>query len=172
MIYYQDENILIRSMKPEDIEAFSKGFTEQGWQAKPEVHERYIKEQADGTRYVFVAEFHGETAGYTTLYPLAPEGPFKGRYPEVCDFNVLEKFRRNGIGNKILDIAEQTAAELCDHVSLGVGLHYGYGSAQRMYVKRGYIPDGSGVWYQNQVLEQYTDCCNDDDLVLYLSKEL
>ena len=51
-------------------------------------------------------------------------------------------------------------------------LHNGYGSAQRMYVKRGYIPDGTGVWYRGSVCPQYTDCCNDDDLVLYLSKKL
>lgn len=172
MIYYQDENLFIRSMKQEDIEAFSKGFTAQGWHAKPEVHEQYLKEQADGTRLVFVAEYCGEAAGYTTLYPLALEGPFKGKYPEISDFCVLEKFQRNGIGNRIMDAAEKAAAGMCDYVSLGVGLHYGYGTAQRMYIKRGYIPDVSGVWYQNQVLEQYTACCNDDDLVLYLSKKL
>ena len=57
-------------------------------------------------------------------------------------------------------------------VCIGVGLHAGYGSAQRMYVKRGYIPDGSGVWYRDQICTPYGDCCNDDDLVLYLSKEL
>lgn len=54
---------------------------------------------------------------------------------------------------------------------LGVGLHSGYGSAQRMYIKRGYIPDGSGVWYNNMLLEQNAQCRNDDDLVLYLIKE-
>ena len=72
----------------------------------------------------------------------------------------------------MLDAAEKVASELCDTVSLGVGLHHGYGSAQRLYIKRGYIPDGSGVWYKNKQLEQYTACCNDDDLVLYLSKKL
>ena len=41
-----------------------------------------------------------------------------------------------------------------------------------MYVKRGYIPDGSGVWYKDRVCESYTPCENDDDLVLYLSKRL
>lgn len=46
-----------------------------------------------------------------------------------------------------MDIAEEIAATYADTVYLGVGLHSGYGSAQRMYVKRGYIPDGSGVWY-------------------------
>lgn len=44
-----------------------------------------------------------------------------------------------------MDIAEKIAFERSDEVCIGVGLHGGYGSAQRMYVKRGYIPDGSGV---------------------------
>lgn len=53
-----------------------------------------------------------------------------------------------------------------------INMKCGYGSAQRMYVKRGYIPDGSGVWYQNAVCPAYGPCANDDDLVLYLSKKL
>ena len=53
-----------------------------------------------------------------------------------------------------------------------VGVHSGYGPAQRIYVKRGYVFDGSGVWYQGKQLEQYAPCCNDDDLVLFMIKEL
>lgn len=64
------------------------------------------------------------------------------------------------------------AGEYSDKVYLGVGLHSGYGSAQRMYVKRGYIPDGSGVWYGDKVCEPYAACCNDDNLVLYMLKIL
>ena len=51
-------------------------------------------------------------------------------------------------------------------------MHSGYGSAQRMYVKRGYLPDGSGIWYGEKVCEPYSECRNDDDLALYLSKAL
>ena len=58
-------------------------------------------------------------------------------------------------------------------ICLGVGLSREYGTAQRMYVKRGYIPDGSGVWYQDKQCVQYeTVCTVDDDLVLFLSKKL
>lgn len=71
-----------------------------------------------------------------------------------------------------MDIAERIAAEYSDIVYLGVGLHSGYGSAQRMYVKRGYIPDGGGVWYGDSVCAPYAECRNDDDLVLYFSKKL
>ena len=107
------------------------------------------------------------------MYPDSKWGAFAGKgYPEIVDFGVLEKYRRLGIGGKLMDTAEGIAAEYSNTVYLGVGLHSGYGSAQRMYVKRGYIPDGTGVWYREKVCEPYTDCCNDDDLVLYFSKQL
>ncbi len=59
------------------------------------------------------------------------------------------------------------------HARLGVGLHNGYGSAQRMYVKRGFVPDGTGVWYRGKPCEQYqAGLENDDDLQLFFSKKL
>lgn len=85
---------------------------------------------------------------------------------------MLAKYRNRGIGSRLMDAAERIAAEHADTVFLGVGLHSGYGSAQRMYIKRGYIPDGSGVWYRDAVCAPYAGCRNDDDLVLYLSKKL
>jgi GNAT superfamily N-acetyltransferase len=88
------------------------------------------------------------------------------------DFGVLEKFRRKGIGTRLMDVAEQIASEKADTVTLAVGLHSGYGSAQRMYVKRGYIPDGSGVWYDTSPAVPYQNYCNDDSLLLYFSKKL
>lgn len=71
-----------------------------------------------------------------------------------------------------MEVAEQLAKEKSDFVSLSVGLHYGYGSAQRMYVKRGYIPDGTGVWYNGMQLEQNGKCENNDELTLYFLKTL
>ena len=57
-------------------------------------------------------------------------------------------------------------------MTLVVGLHHGYGAAQRLYIKSGFIPDGSGVWYNNQLLAAYAPCENNDGLVLYLSKKV
>ena len=83
---------------------------------------------------------------------------------------MLEKYRKNGIGIRLMDVAEQLARAYGPAVCLGVGLHSGYGGAQRLYAKRGYLPDGSGVWYRDAVCEPYAICRNDDDLILYLSK--
>ncbi len=132
-----------------------------------------LRDQSEGKSISLAAEYQGQVAGYINLYPDSKWGAFAGcGYPEIVDFGVLEKYRRHGIGNKLMDTAEQLAAGYSDTVYLGVGLHSGYGSAQRMYVKRGYLPDGTGVWYGDRVCEPYADCCNDDDLVLYLSKKL
>lgn len=160
-------------MRQSDAQIITDEETAQGWSADVGKYESRLQHQSEGKAISLVAEYHGNVAGYINIYPDSEWGAFAGRgYPELVDFGVLEKYRRNGIGSKLMDIAEQIALEYADIVYLGVGMHAGYGSAQRMYVKRGYIPDGSGVWYGDEVCEQNADCRNDDDLVLYLSKKL
>ena len=92
--------------------------------------------------------------------------------PIIIDFNVFEKFQNNGIGNGILYYIENEVKNYSNKICLGVGIHSGYGKAQRIYAKRNYIPDGSGVWYKDSILTPYTNYINDDDLILYLIKEL
>lgn len=173
MIYYQDDKILIRDMVFQDAGIITREELAQGWHATIEKYERRLKDQEEGCAVVLAAEYRGQVAGYVSVYPDSAFGAFGNRgYPEIVDFGVLEKYRRNGIGEKLMDAAEKIAARYAGMVYLGVGLYSGYGAAQRMYVKRGYIPDGSGVWYRDVVCSPYADCRNDDDLVLYLSKKL
>ena len=162
----------IRKMQESDIKDLSRGFMNQGWPGREEILARYFLEQESGEREVLVAEIDGAVAGYVTILPSAKHGPFAEVYPELSDFNVFEPFQNQGIGNLLLEEAEKRVKLFSDKVTLGVGLHSGYGVAQRLYIKRGYIPDGSGVWYRNQPLEMNATIQNNDDLVLYLSKEL
>ena len=162
----------IRKMQESDIKDLSRGFISQGWPGREEILARYFLEQECGEREVLVAEVEGALAGYITILPCAKQGPFAEIYPELSDFNVFELFQNQGIGNLLLEEAEKRVKLISDKVTLGVGLHSGYGPAQRLYIKRGYIPDGTGVWYRNQPLEMNATIQNNDDLVLYLSKEL
>ena len=165
-------NCTIRNMIKSDIESLSHGFMNQGWPSREEILARYFLEQESGEREVLVAEIDGVVAGYVTILPSAKHGPFASICPELSDFNVFEPFRNKGIGNRLLEKAEQGVKRFSGKVCLGVGLHLGYGPAQRLYIKRGYIPDGTGVWYRNKPLKMGASCQNDDDLVLYLSKDL
>ena len=161
----------IRKMQESDIKDLSRGFIRQGWPSREEVLTRYFEEQESGEREVLVAEVEGAVAGYITILPSAKHGPFAEFYPELSDFNVFEPFQNQGIGNLLMEEAEKRVKLVSDKVTLGVGLHSGYGPAQRLYIKRGYIPDGTGVWYRNQPLEMNATSQNNDDLVLYLVKE-
>ena len=174
MIWYNDGTLLIRNMKEADAQIFTDEERAQGWEADISKYRTRLRDQAEGKCVSLTAEYEGRPAGYINVYIKGLGGAFRGKgLPEIVDFGVLEKYRRRGIGSRLMDAAEQIAGQYADTVWLGVGLHNGYGSAQRMYIKRGFIPDGSGVWYQGKPCEQYaTEIANDDDLVLFLSKEL
>ena len=174
MIYDCRDSIVIRDMIQSDAQIITDEEIAQGWHQTTEKYEMRLRHQAEGKSVSLVAEYNGAVAGYINVYPDSKWGAFGGQgYPEIVDFGVLEKYRRRGIGTRLMDIAEQVAGRYADTVYLGVGLHSGYGSAQRMYIRRGYIPDGTGVWYKGKVCLPYdTLCANDDDLVLYLSKKL
>ena len=168
-----NQNIIVRTMQKSDINIISRNYIEQDWYKSKETLEAYFNGQEDGSLYMFIAELNDDIAGYVILYPDTTTGPFAfKKIPCIKDFVVFKKYQRKGIGNKILDELEKKASELSDKVQLCVGLHSGYGAAQRIYIKRGYMPDGTGVWYNNSQLEQYADCQNNDDLVLFLVKDL
>ena len=162
----------IRKTQESDIQELSRGFISQGWPSREEILTRYFKEQESGEREVLVAEVESAVAGYITILPSAKHGPFAEIYPELSDFNVFEPFQNQGIGNLLMEEAEKRVRLISDKVTLGVGLHSGYGPAQRLYIKRGYIPDGTGVWYQNHQPAMNAVCEDIGDLVLYLSKNL
>ena len=174
MVYYKDEQLIIRDMESADARIFTDEFTAQGWHPEIAGYMARLSDQAEGKCTALTAVYEGCPAGYVYVYQCAKDGPFAGKaWPVIVDFNVLKKYQRRGIGSRLMDAAEQIAGQNADTVCLGVGLCESYGAAQRMYVRRGYIPDGSGVWYQGRQCVQYeTVCTVDDDLILFLSKKL
>ena len=170
-------DVFIRSLTEEDIVAISEAFNKIGWNKPASLFARYLKEQEAGERIVWVAHVHEQFAGYITLkwrssYPFFKEQ----NIPEIIDLNVLPSFRKMGIGSLLLDCAEKEALTKSQIIGIGVGLYAGedggYGSAQRLYVKRGYIPDGKGVTYNYEPTIPGNSYLLDDDLVLWFTKKL
>lgn len=174
MTYYNDGSVLIRDRIEADTAYFSEAERAQGWNDTEDKHSARMADHKAGICIALVAEYNGVPAGYVNLYFKVSDGPFVDKgLPVVVDFNVLEKFRRRGIGRRLMDMTEALAAERSDEICLSVGLYDGYGAAQRIYVKRGYIPDGSGVWYGSQPAWAYDrEYLIDDDLCLWMSKKL
>jgi hypothetical protein len=77
-----------------------------------------------------------------------------------------------GIGNKLMNKAEEIIKEQSDFAGIGVGLFSDYGPAQIMYIKRGYVPDGKGIYKKDSYIKFGETIIIDDDVVLYFIKEL
>ena len=166
-------NLHISLLEAQDIPEIAAAFAALGWNKPASQYERYFAEQESGQRTVFVAFLDNAFAGYVTVQWQSHYPPFlDANVPEIVDFNVLPNFRRQGIGNRLMDEAEQAVAKRSPVVGIGVGMYADYGSAQRMYVKRGYIPDGRGLYSQGHWVQGGEQVIVDDDLTLCFTKQL
>ena len=115
----------------------------------------------------------GQCLGYVTVLWASGYGPFRdAEIPEISDLNVLPRFRRQHVGSALMDAAESVVATRSTAVGLGVGLYADYAAAHRMYLKRGYLPDGRGVAYEFTPVAPGATVRVDDDLNLMMIREL
>ncbi len=166
-----------RFLSFDDIPFIVSAFSQIGWNKPESVFEEYLEEVAAGDRLVWVAFTHDQFAGYITLKWQSKYPSFREEnIPEIMDLNVLPHARKKGLGSILLAMAEKEAATKSDTIGIGVGLYAGedggYGNAQRLYVKRGYIPDGKGITYNYQQAIPGNSYPLDDDLVLWFIKKL
>lgn len=162
--------VSVRIAAPDDISAL-KGLGnphEQGY------FERCFEEQALGKRVILVSEANGKISGYVFLNWNPRYQPFRRlNIPEIQDLYVSPDARRQGIGEALVNACESHAREKgCTHMGIAVGLHAGFGAAQRIYVRKGYVPDGAGVMYDRDAVHMGDMRIIDDDLTLMMIKDL
>jgi GNAT superfamily N-acetyltransferase len=161
----------IRPLTASDPAAIFAAFDAAGWEKPLSTFTTYLDDEEAGRRSTLVATQSERIAGYVTVNWRSPYEPFDGM-PEIQDFNVLPAYRRRGIGTGLMDAAEALVATRSEVVGLGVGLYADYGTAQRMYVRRGYLPDGRGVIYDHRQVPPGELVRLDDDAVLMFTKSL
>lgn len=166
--------MIIRKLEKTHIPVIVSRFEKSGWQTKlASTFEQYLDEQNSDKRICLVAFVDNEFAGYVTLKWSSNYQNFANeRIPEISDLNVLPNHRNKGIGTSLIEKCEAFAEEKADIVGIGVGLYPDYGSAQRLYIKRGYIPDGNGATYNYEHVTPGKEYPVDDDLVLWFTKKL
>lgn len=162
----------IRQMKREDVDLVFQALIDHNIKKPLDYIKRCWEENLSGERVTLVALNDQKFAGWLHLisksnYPYFEE---KG-IPEINNFDVVPSLRRLGIGNALMDAIEQIAFEKYGVVGVGVGLYYDYGNAQRLYVKRGYIPDGRGIINEGSQVEPGSYVNVGHDLALYLIKK-
>jgi GNAT superfamily N-acetyltransferase len=166
-------SIKIRTFAEQDIPLIVENFAKHNWLKPASTFEGYNDEQNHQERQVWLAFYENEFAGYITVkwnsfYPSFKEQAI----PEIMDLIVLPPYRNKGIGSALMDIAEMEVRKNKDIVGIGFGLYDGYGNAQKLYIARGYVPDGLGITYNYARVEYGNMVPLDDDLVLWFSKKL
>lgn len=164
-------HVLIRSVRAEDVDPLATAFA--NWPKPRELFETYARRVADGALDMVVASVESQLAGYVLIEPRSAYPPFaEAGIPEIADLNVVRSRQRAGIGTALMNEAEYRVALIFDVAGLGVGLYSGYGTAQRMYVRRGYLPDGAGVVLHGVPVRPGTEITLNDDPELMFTKRL
>ena len=165
--------LTITPLRSEDPPLIAQAFTDIGWDKPQAQYVRYLEEQTADARPVLVARVDGVFAGYLTVVWVPQYEPFRqAGIPEIQDFNVLPRYRRQGIGTALMDAAEALIATRGKIAGIGVGLYPDYGPAQRLYVLRGYLPDGRGIAWNGMTVTPMQEVMVDDDLALYFTRDL
>lgn len=143
-------------------------------QATKEKWERYYAEQQRNVRTVCIAKIQSECVGYGSLLWVSEYPGFKNsNIPEINDVWISAEHRGNGFGKRLIQHLEGISRQK-NHkqIGIGVGLYKDYGSAQKLYVQMGYVPDKNGVTYKCQPVVPGDSYPVDDDLVIWLKKDL
>jgi GNAT superfamily N-acetyltransferase len=163
----------IENLTGERVGWITREQTKAGWN-KPDWYFRDCwGAQQRGALLFLVSRNDEELLGWAKVVWRSDYAPLRdGGIPEIQDLNVLPAHRRKGVATRLLDHAETAIKDRCATAGIAVGLHESYGAAQRLYALRGYVPDGRGVTYHNEIVEEGQKVGVDDDLVLHLTKSL
>ena len=166
--------VSVRQGTPEDAGWMQDSFDGlMGWKKPPGYFHNCCDRQAAGQLVLLVAADGDHYAGHVSVV-WSPNYPYfrDNNIPEIQDLNVLPAYRRQHVATALVDFAENLIRERSKIAGIGVGLYADYGLAQRMYVRRGYVPDGNGVTYRDVYVKPGASVPVDDDFVLFFVKAL
>jgi GNAT superfamily N-acetyltransferase len=145
------------------------------WVSDGEAEARgYLADHAEPEGASLVAVCGHDVAGYAAIVWESNFAGFRDRgIPLLHQIAVAGPFRRQGVATLLMDAAEQLARDR-GVVTLGitVGLFDEYGPAQRLYARRGYVPDGRGACQGQVPLRKGMRVTMDHDLIIWLTKDL
>ncbi|WP_069997348.1 GNAT family N-acetyltransferase [Cellulosilyticum sp. I15G10I2] len=167
-----DGDIILKDMENQDCELIAEVFSQEGYSKPISLYQSYFKQQELGLRDIIIAYYQNQIVGYITIIWESHYEDFKERgIPEIKDIRVLSGFRKRGIATQLINEAEKRAARVASYCAAGVGLAESYEAAQCLYAKRDYIPNGKGVFYMDQDI-QNDQLEVDDNQALMMIKAL
>ncbi len=145
------------------------------WVSEGEAEARsYLVDHAEPDGASLIATAGSDVIGYVAIVWESNYAGFRNRgIPLVHQIAVAGPFRRQDVATRLMDAAEQLARDRgVATLGITVGLFDEYGPAQRLYARRGYVPDGRGACWGQRPLSKGMQVTMDDDLIVWLTKDL
>jgi GNAT superfamily N-acetyltransferase len=115
----------------------------------------------------------GRLVGIVTIRWHARYPPFRDKnIPLIQNIEIRYQDRGRGLGGQMLERAEQEIAQRSPLAGICVGLFDEYGPAQRLYARRGFVPDGRGVCQGHRPLKHGESLVVEHDILLWLVKDV
>lgn len=167
-----DGDITLKDMKKQDCELLTDAFSKEGYSKPIKRYKSYFEQKKLGIRDVIIAYYQNQIAGYLTIVWESNYEDFKEQMiPEIKDIKILKGFREKGVATRLMNEAEERVRLVAKFCAAGVSLAEEYEAAQCLYAKRGYVPDGKGVFYMDpDILDDQLEV--DDNQGLMMIKEL
>ena len=141
---------------------------------QPEPDKLFFEECFERDCDIYIISLNEQPAGYGILN-WSPKYSLYERldYPEIQDLNIVAEYRQKGLATKLIgymeDLVQKSGKE---GIGISVGVSKEFGSAQRLYIKLGFIPDGLGITRNRQSVPPGSLVPVDPDLCLMLLKLL
>lgn len=166
-------DISIEPVVPEQVAEVIELFAREVYPGSREDAEQHFGDHLSGGGDSFLARVDGRLAGYVTIRWQSHNAAFgEAGIPLIHHLAVFEQYQRRGIATMLMDAAEKLIADRSTYAGITVGLFDSYGPAQRLYARRGYIPDGRGACQAHRPLRLGESVVVGHDLIIWMTKEL
>lgn len=167
-------DVIITDFLDEEDPADVVGFLTEWATGDAAASEAHLADHAEGSGTTLIARRAGKIIGIVTMRWTSNNPTFaENGIPLIHQLSVDSDFRRSGVATALMEAIEQLAwTKGRRTVGITVGLFDEYGPAQRLYAKRGYLPDGRGVCQGRLPLQRGQTIQVDHDIILWLTKAL
>jgi len=169
----QKSTLTFRVVQPHEIAQVKQEVKGAFFSGDEATIDENFEDHENGASTTILGYEAGRLVGIVTIrwhshYPLFRER----QIPLIQNIEIRYEDRGRGIGNQMLERTEQEIAKRSPVAGLVVGITEDYGPAQRLYAKRGYVPDGCGVCHRFTPLQNGDVVTVDHDLLLWLTKDV
>lgn len=168
----EESGFSIDEVRPGELSSVVDWFTDEYYEGDRSAAEKHFRDHFEGGT-TFLGRARGQIAGFITIRWVSGNPEFRKKgVPFIHHLEVFEPFKRQGLGSLLMDVAEDRISAVSDTAGICVGIFDAYGPAQRLYVERGYVPDGRGVCKSQTPIRLGETHVIDHDLILWMTRNL